>query len=241
MAAGRKLEQPAGAGIFPGAQPFAASGSRRAFSLVELLVVITIISLLAGLLLPVLEKALESARGVACQANLKQIGLAAVMYSDDWDGAVPPDSLQRIYGVGGRWYQVLDPYMEGTLGEISDEGCPTPSEYYDEQTTCHWDYSWCEAFGWGPLSGPGTRNGLAMAGYAQPDTMLVMDSKGHHSAAEGRTNLHFTSGHVWFDRVASNRHGSGGQFGKCNVVFFGLNAGTVMHPTEHKYWTIQND
>jgi len=65
------------------------SAKHRGFSLVELLVVITIISLLAGLLLPALEKALGSARQVACVNNLKQLGTALHMYAGDYGDYLP--------------------------------------------------------------------------------------------------------------------------------------------------------
>ncbi|MBI4024147.1 MAG: prepilin-type N-terminal cleavage/methylation domain-containing protein [Verrucomicrobia bacterium] len=57
-----------------------------AFTLIELLVVVAIISILAALMLPALKNARESAYSAKCIANLKQIGYAAVMYSNDNDG-----------------------------------------------------------------------------------------------------------------------------------------------------------
>ena len=65
---------------------------RKAFTLVELLVVMGIISLLAGMLLPVLQKARESARSVNCMNNEKQIYLALTMYTDDHGGTLPNGS-----------------------------------------------------------------------------------------------------------------------------------------------------
>jgi len=54
------------------------------FTMVELLVVITIISILAGLLLPALKKARSQAQGISCRSNLKQISTAALMYAQDY-------------------------------------------------------------------------------------------------------------------------------------------------------------
>lgn len=64
-------------------------GQRQGFTLMELLVVIAIIVIIAGILLPAFARAREAVRRTVCVANLKQIGMAVLMYADDHDGMLP--------------------------------------------------------------------------------------------------------------------------------------------------------
>src|SRR5438128_627335 len=63
---------------------------RAAFTLIELLVVIAIIAILAAILFPVFAQARNKARSAVCVSNLKQILVAARMYSQDYDGNLMP-------------------------------------------------------------------------------------------------------------------------------------------------------
>jgi prepilin-type N-terminal cleavage/methylation domain-containing protein/prepilin-type processing-associated H-X9-DG protein len=65
--------------------------ARRAFTLIEILIVIAIIALLAAILFPVFSRARESARRSSCASNLKQLALGMIQYAQDYDEQLPPD------------------------------------------------------------------------------------------------------------------------------------------------------
>ena len=91
---------------------------RRAFTLVELLVVIAIIAVLVAMLLPAIAAARESARSTQCTNNLRQLGLAAIQYRDQ-NGAYPQYRVEyppitNAYGVyRPRWQWLMAAQLGG--------------------------------------------------------------------------------------------------------------------------------
>ncbi|MFN4179165.1 MAG: prepilin-type N-terminal cleavage/methylation domain-containing protein [Armatimonadota bacterium] len=69
---------------------------RKGFTLIELLVVIAIIAILAAILFPVFSRARDKARQATCTSNLKNIGMAFLMYQQDYDGKFPTPGGQRL-------------------------------------------------------------------------------------------------------------------------------------------------
>jgi prepilin-type N-terminal cleavage/methylation domain-containing protein/prepilin-type processing-associated H-X9-DG protein len=100
--------------------------SRRGFTLIELLVVIAIIAILAAILFPVFARAREKARQANCSSNQKQIGLAAIMYSQDYDESY----VFAYYGAPTYdWRLTLHPYIKNAQMQQCPSFRPTGTRF----------------------------------------------------------------------------------------------------------------
>jgi prepilin-type N-terminal cleavage/methylation domain-containing protein/prepilin-type processing-associated H-X9-DG protein len=98
----------------------------RAFTLLELLVVVAVIALLAAMLFPVFAQMRESARRATCISNLKQLILAQHMYVQDYDDTLSAWYYERAPGSYTYWTEFMRPYYRDP--RLLDQGFNTAAE-----------------------------------------------------------------------------------------------------------------
>jgi prepilin-type N-terminal cleavage/methylation domain-containing protein/prepilin-type processing-associated H-X9-DG protein len=85
--------------------------SQRGFTLIELLVVIAIVALLASMLLPALARGKSKARSVQCFSQMRQVGMATVMYANDNEDKLPRSTHSAMACGQLPWGYALVPYL----------------------------------------------------------------------------------------------------------------------------------
>ena len=165
--------------------------SVQAFTLVELLVAMSVMAILVAMLMPALGRGKESGRVAACQGNLHQVGLALQLYVGDNNNIMPtlydlpltnaPTNLPAINVV-----------LAGPLGSTRVLGCPSDNQQIFQQTGS--SYAWNNLVN-GQNAGQLRIMNLSLAMTKIP---LVFDKQGFHAllGSKRAVNYLYADGHI---------------------------------------------
>jgi prepilin-type N-terminal cleavage/methylation domain-containing protein len=171
--------------------------SRRGFTLIELLVVIAIIAILAGFLLPALQKARQRAVVSTCQSNQHQTLIALKLYAGDWteypstltpfkkqyyhNGCLPPSGVKesRVEGdtANGRWAMRDMLVGRGYMTHEKQVQCTVPPG--GKWSTWRWNHRY--RYPWYEYNGPMV-NGSACSSYGHNNGMAYRGKNFHRNA-----------------------------------------------------------
>jgi len=209
---------------------------KRGFTLIELLVVIAIIAILAAILFPVFARAREKARQTSCLSNMKQMGLAMLMYAQDYDETftpmgtmprpttpvVPGDTVfnyHPTYNYFNCWSNAIYPYISNVQVYLC------PSTTYN----CYKVAYGLPAYGANPAGGYVTMFANYVVGPAQgdikrPAQILMVTEKGGGGGCQYLLSTQYYA--------CRRSHNDGG-----NIAFFDghakwlkFEAGNINHP-----------
>lgn len=129
-----------------------ASHRLRAFTLIEMLIVVVIIALLAALLFPVFNSVRSAGRITTCQSNLRQIGMAMQLYQNDYNRFYPD---LRTPPPGCSWSSNIAHYTKGDAvftcpeapNKVFQSGCPSVKREGDVTTSFRGGYSFDVPYG----------------------------------------------------------------------------------------------
>jgi len=204
---------------------------KKGFTLIELLVVIAIIAILAAILFPVFARAREKARQTSCLSNLKQLGVAQLMYAADYDEIFTLGCPGMPWNYPGCpkpppfpdwvcWCHTLQPYIKNAqiFHCPSAAAAPGPVGSSDWSSSCVWgsdfifrgrSYGMNCFFVYGGTIAPGWHDSLAEL-QAPAEIILMADTR----AGEGGGFMRGCFTYPLPDRWPQPRHNGG-----ANILF----------------------
>jgi len=227
----------------------APSGRRRAglpaFTLIELLVVIAIIAILAAILFPVFAQARDKARQTACLSNMKQIGTGLMMYTQDYDEALPGcDNAQEGFnlplgfmdpGSPRNWAREVQPYVKN-LGVFMCPSATPRSDLPDGPTSGYRETTDPKGGNTNYLLNGVTANRPLAEIPAPANTVYLSEYNFLSRTAQERPLRTDANAYVWTNAVSSPYLGNYGQFNHQYYTIRHNGGGNYLFSDGHAKW-----
>jgi prepilin-type N-terminal cleavage/methylation domain-containing protein/prepilin-type processing-associated H-X9-DG protein len=169
----------------------AAAGRReKGFTLLELLVVVSILGILFAIVVPMARRSIENGRAVQCMSNLRALGVGLSAYLADHDMTMP--TLKGGRAKLSQEDQVIDKVFQPYLKDMRVLACPSDPKYAKETGT---SYFWNTA-----LNGQhvGSLDFMRMT-QEQSKIPVASDKEGFHPYLENKVNVLYADGHATKD------------------------------------------
>jgi len=188
--------------------------NRQAFTLIELLVVIAIISILAAILFPVFAKVREKARQTSCASNMRQLSLAFIQYTEDYDEVLPGAGDLGFQASEGGWVNIVH-YAPSTFnvagGAIysyvkNPQIYVCPSDSIGQKTGLSYGMNSCLVHNGGTLIGA-VHFGQPLAAVDSPTSMMLLGEESSGSAPDGAVvtgDGGTDDGFIWYTNGAAD-------------------------------------
>jgi prepilin-type processing-associated H-X9-DG protein len=163
-----------------------------------------IIAILAAILFPVFAKAREKARQTSCLSNVKQLGLAIMQYTQDYDETLPASYYPGNPSISDTWYEKMDPYVKNT----QVLRCPSATSTYP-------------AYGWNyDYIGYGSSTSItvySIGSITNPsETIMLADAGNYVIYRPSRYMPNYQSDTLFAYNYAGARHNEGANIAWCD-------------------------